>query len=89
MLCLIRASIRKQLIALTAHRPTDEAPQVWFLRKVAVLAAEHAQVGGVVPEKAQLAVFFTAAVTEVGVALRAGHVIAAIHPLDVDLKEDQ
>lgn len=42
-----------------------------------------------IPEKAQLPIFFTATVTEVGVALRAGHVITAIYPLDVDLKEDE
>lgn len=57
--------------------------------QVAVLAAEHAQVGGVISEKAQLTIFLTTAVTEVGVALSAGHVITAIHPLNVDLKEDK
>lgn len=78
---------RKQLNALTAHGSTYEAAQVRLLGQVAVLAAEHAQVGGVISEKAQLPILFTAAVTEVGVALRAGHVITAVHPLDVDLKK--
>lgn len=89
MLCLITVLIRKQLNTLTAHRSTDEAAQVRFLGQVAVLAAEHTQVGGVISEKAQLPIFLTAAVTEVGVALPAGHVIAAVHPLDMDLKEDR
>lgn len=57
--------------------------------QVAVLAAEHTQVGGVISEKAQLPIFLATSVTEVGVALRAGHVITAIHSLDVDLKEEQ
>lgn len=78
-----------QLNSLTTHGSTDEAAQMRFLRQVAILAAEHAQVGGVISEKAQLAILFAAAVTEVGVALCAGHVITAVHPLDVDLKEDE
>ena len=58
-----------------------------LLRQVAVLAAKHAEVGGVVSEEAQVAVFLPTAVAEVGVALRAGHVIAALCALYVNLEE--
>lgn len=77
-----------QLNILTAHRSTDEAAQMRFLGQIAVLAAEHAQVGGVISEKAQLPIFLTTAVTEISVALPAGHVIAPVHSLDMDLHED-
>lgn len=56
-----------------------------LLRKVAVLAAEHAEVGRVIPEESQVAVLLPTAVAEVGAALGAVHVIAALRPLDVDL----
>lgn len=56
-----------------------------FLRQVAVLASKHAQVGGVVPKEAQMSVLLPATITEVSVALCAGHVITALRSLNVDL----
>lgn len=56
-----------------------------FLRQVAVLASKHAQVGGVIPKEAQMPVLLPTAITEVSVALCAGHVITAFCSLNVDL----
>lgn len=56
-----------------------------FLRQVAVLASKHAQVGSVIPKETQMPVLLPAAITEVSVALRAGHVITALCSLNVDL----
>jgi hypothetical protein len=59
---------------------------VGLLRKVAVLAAEHAEVGRVIPEESQVAVLLPTAIAEIGAALGAVHVIAALRPLNVDLE---